>query len=103
MDTLLSAHGESARHQANPTGVVLTDLFEEIRVKRRVLPSKFISRMLVVVTLSESPGKRSRLAANKSGKNEARGFIISIKHPRYQRLIQPTTADPTHYSRRAPG
>ena len=39
MDTLVSAHGESARHQANPTGVVLADLFEEIRVKRRVLPS----------------------------------------------------------------
>ena len=39
MDTLLSAHGESARHQANPTGVVLAGLFEEIRVKRRVLPS----------------------------------------------------------------
>ncbi|HJY20276.1 MAG TPA: hypothetical protein VJ278_03725 [Chthoniobacterales bacterium] len=38
MDTLLSAHGESARHQANPTGVVLAGLFEEIRVKRRVLP-----------------------------------------------------------------
>ena len=45
----------------------------------------------VPVTLSESPGKRSGLAANNSGKKGQKrsgGFIISIKHPRYQWLIQ---------------
>ena len=35
---LMGAQPNAARHQANATGIVLAGLFEQSRVKRRVLP-----------------------------------------------------------------
>ena len=38
MDTFVGTPPGAARYQANATGIILAGLFEESRVKRRVLP-----------------------------------------------------------------